>query len=262
MNPHEYLRMFEAEDRHWWYVGLHEVLLAHLRREADRLGRSLDVLDAGCGTGRLCQLLAREGHRVEGLDTSEEALRLCRGRGLDRVCLADLDVLEPPLDRYDAIALIDVLYHAGVTDDVAVMRRLGAALRPGGLLLIHVPALEALRSRHDVAVHTRERYTRAILSDRIRAAGLRVERIGYRVGLLFPLVAAHRLASRALLPRDVRAEAVRSDTSLPAAWLNAILLGVTRLEARLARWVPMPIGSSLLAVARRPATPPIDDAAQ
>jgi SAM-dependent methyltransferase len=163
---------------------------------------------------------------------------------------ADLNVFTPAPESFDVVASMDVLYHTGVTDDVAVLRRLRHGLRPGGLLLLNLVALEFLRSSHDLAVHTRERYTRGELLRRVRDAGLDVEWASYRVSLLFPLVAGARLASR-LLPPAGPGQA-RSDVALPPAAVNALLLGVTRLENRLLARCPLPLGSSVFVRARRP----------
>ncbi len=247
--------MFEVEDRHWWYVGLHRLVLRAVRAEARRLGRPLELLDAGCGTGRLCQLLAAEGHRVAGCDASPEALALARQRGVEGLFAADLNAFEPAAGRYDVITSIDVLYHAGIADDVAVLRRLGAGLRPGGLLVLNLVAFEFLRSTHDVAVHTRERYTRPLLRRRLEAAGLQVERASYRVCLPFPLVAASRLWARRARGGARPPGEVVSDVRPPGRAANALLLGAMRLENLLLARVALPFGSSVFALARRPAAP-------
>lgn len=255
MNHGEYLRMYQAEDHHWWYVSLHDLLLGQVRGEARRLGRPLDVFDAGCGTGRLWQLLSAERHRVAGCDASEEALRLCRRRGVAGARRADLNAIELEPGSLDVVTAIDVLYHAGVADDVAVMRRLARGLRPGGVLIVHLVAHEFLRGPHDVAVHTRERYTRAMVLDRLRAAGLHPERVTYRVSLVFPLIAAYRLWSGRARRARARPEDVISDVSMPGPLANRLLRWAGRLEGWLTRWVALPFGSSILAVARQPAPP-------
>ncbi len=252
MNPGEYRRMYEVEDRHWWYVGLHGLVLQAVRAEARRLGRPLRLLDAGCGTGRLCQLLAAEGHQVVGCDASPEALRLARQRGVEGLFEADLNAYEPAPGRYDAITSIDVLYHAGIADDVAVLRRLRRGLRPGGLLVLNLVAFEFLRSTHDVAVHTRERYTRPLLRRRLEVAGLEPERVGYRVCLPFPLVAASRLWARLVRPRRRPPAEAISDVAPPGRAVNALLLGALRLENRLLHRMALPFGSSVFALGRRP----------
>src|SRR6185369_5021495 len=149
MNRIEYTRMYEVEDHHWWYVGLHELILNVIRGETERLGRPLEIFDAGCGTGRLVQLMQQQGHTVDGCDAAEEALRFCRMRGLETMALADVNSLEIEPGKYDVITSIDVLYHSAVIDDRAVMRRLRSGLKPGGMLILNLVAHEFLRSTHD-----------------------------------------------------------------------------------------------------------------
>lgn len=253
MNPIEYTRMYEAEDRHWWYVGLHALVLSVIRRESRRLGRPLEIFDAGCGTGRLVQLMQRQGHRIEGCDASEEALRLCRLRGIDTMALEDLNSVEIEPGKYDVITSIDVLYHSDVIDDRAVMRRLQGALKPSGMLILNLVAHEFLRSTHDMAVHTRERYTRGMLCRRLEEAGFEVEFATYRVSLLFPVIAVYRLLSRFAAGRDADPEKVVSDVSPPThPLLNALLLMTLELENAFLRMASLPCGSSLFVVARTP----------
>ncbi len=252
MNPAEYMRMFESEDSHWWYVGLHELILRHVADESGRLGRRPRILDAGCGTGRLCQLMSSYGD-VDGVDASPEALECCRERGVPAT-RCDLNDLELEPGSYDIITSIDVLYHRGIRDDVAVLERLRSGLRPGGMLLINLVAHEFLRSTHDVAVHTRERYTIKLLTERLERAGFEIDRITYRVALLFPLIAAYRILAGKFANRSVQGTDVASDVALPHPLVNGLLLKSLRLENRLlATRASLPSGSSLFAVARKPA---------
>jgi SAM-dependent methyltransferase len=249
VNIAEYRRMFEAEESHWWYVGLHELVMRSVTAEAERCGRPLRILDAGCGTGRLMQLMSAYGV-VEGVDASEEAVRYSRVRGMD-VRLADLNDLQLEADRYDIISSIDVLYHRGVRDDVAVLERLYAALRPGGVLVLNLVAHEFLRSTHDIAVHTRERYTRPSLESRVAAAGFSVEDATDRVCSRVPFIAGYRLLRRGEGAADPGM--VDSDVNLPHPLVNTVLLGLLRLENKvMERWA-LPCGSSVFLRARKPA---------
>lgn len=243
--------MYEAEDSHWWYVGLHKLILAVIQKESQRLGRPLDIFDAGCGTGRLCQLVSRQGHRISGCDLSEEALRLCGLRGNKTAKTADLNSIDLESGIFDVITSIDVLYHKGITDDVAVMRRLWKGLRPGGMLILNLLAHDFLWSRHDIAVHTRERYTKDKLCRRLGAAQFSIEQISYRVGLLFPFIASYRLLSRFRRHWSGDGEAV-SDVSLPHQLINGLLLKTIELENLWLRISSLPAGSSLFVVARKP----------
>jgi SAM-dependent methyltransferase len=251
VNLIEYNRMYEAEDRHWWYVGLHNLVLGTVQRESRRLGRPLDIFDAGCGTGRLAQLLTAQGHRVAGCDASEEALRLCRLRGIDSMVIADLNAIEIEPETYDVITSIDVLYHTDVADDRAVMRRLQRGIKSGGMLILNLVAHEFLRSTHDIAVHTRERYTRGTLCQRLRGAGFDIDFATYRICILFPLIMAYRMLSRRAVSQETNPEDVASDVSSPHILVNALLLKTVELENLILKVTALPFGSSVFVVARK-----------
>jgi len=250
MNAAEYQRMFLVESRHWWYVALHELVLHEVQGYA--AGRSLDIYDAGCGTGRLAELLVPYGS-VSGCDASAQAIDFCRQRGMAGVVQGDLQTVDVPQAGFDLITCIDVLYHQGITDDVAVLKRLHKALRPNGMLLLNLVAFPSLYSAHDVAVHTRERYTRPVLRQRLLSAGFTVERLTYRVSALFPLIWVWRWLRRHALQRlqPAAQNQIASDLSMPSSMLNSGLLALMRLENRFLAHVNLPFGSSLFAVCRK-----------
>ncbi|MDH4162994.1 MAG: class I SAM-dependent methyltransferase [Nitrospirota bacterium] len=249
MRQEEYGRMFAVEERHWWYRSLHELILEAVDEEFRSKG-PLVMLDAGCGTGRLLQLLSAYGES-EGIDSSDQAVSFCRERGLTRVTVKDLTTANLGEGRYDVITSIDVLYHRHVTDEKMVLERFAKALRPGGIVILQVPALEFLRSSHDEAVFTRRRYCRGEIAGLLKDAGLIIERATYRVGLLFPLLAAYRLISKRLPLRGSDRQAP-SDAWMPPGPINRILLAVMRFENMLLRHVRLPVGLSVYAIARKP----------
>lgn len=248
MNAREYELMYQAEESHWWYRSLHELILHFVAAEHARRG-PMQIFDAGCGTGRLCQLMQPYGI-VSGCDLSPEAIALAGQRGLTAISVQDLNHLQLEPNRYDLITCIDVLYHRWITDDIAVMTALRAALKPGGMLITNLVAWPFLYSDHDVAVYTRERYTLPLLQQRLQVAGFAIDRLTYRVGLLFPPIAAYRLLSRRP-DRKIKDAEVASDVHLPPPWLNRLLLTLMRLENRLLMHNSLPCGTSLFAVARR-----------
>jgi SAM-dependent methyltransferase len=249
MNEREYERMFRVEDSHWWYVSLHELILDRVTEEV-RSGRTLRLLDAGCGTGRLCSLLEKFG-QVEGCDLSQQAIAYSRERGLTAVFCADLNGADLGEERYDVITSIDVLYHRAVADDAAILAKFYRALKPGGLLILNLVAHEFLRSTHDIAVHTRKRYTRKELLPILAEEGFAVERATYRPGFLFIPIACYRLTKR-LLPYQREAALVESDVRLPSPLFNRLLLFLARAENHFLRRHSSPFGSSLFITARRP----------
>ncbi len=248
MNEREYELMYEAEESHWWYLSLHELILHFVAAESARRG-PLQMFDAGCGTGRLCQLMQPYG-AVGGCDLSPQAITMAGQRGLTSINCQDLNHLQLEPNRYDLITCIDVLYHRWINDDVAVMAKLYSALKPGGILITNLVAWPFLYSDHDVAVYTRERYTLPLLQQRLHAVGFAIDRLTYRVGLLFPPIAAYRLLSRRP-DSNVKDADVASDVHLPPPWLNSLLLTLMRLENRLLMYGSLPCGTSLFAVARR-----------
>jgi SAM-dependent methyltransferase len=248
METPEYQRMREAEEQHWWYAGLHDLVIRWTQREAARLPHPLDILDAGCGTGRLAQLLQPFGN-VAACDRHPLALAATTRRGVQRVFPCDLMTAALEAETYDVITCMDVLYHRAVTATSTVLQNLQRALKPGGLLLVQVPAFECLRGAHDVAVHTRRRFRRRELAHLLHSAGLQLEFSSYRLPLCFVPALLWRQASRHRLAREPDG----SDIARPCpAGLNHWLLRLLQRENRLllAGW-RLPFGTSLFASARK-----------
>jgi len=243
VNPTEYAAMFAVEDRHWWYLGV--------RREVERWldglrpvgsGR-LRVLDAGCGTGGLLANLRTSAWRA-GVEISPAGIGLARSRGLRALVLGSVCALPFTEASFDAVVSIDVLCHSGV-EELPALEEAARVLRPGGLLLLQVPAFDWLRGEHDVAVWTKRRYRRTEAVELLSAAGLSALRAGYRNALLFPAAAIVRLASR----RAGAREAARSDVRPVPAPVNALLSGVLALERKLG--IRFPFGLSVFCVAEK-----------
>ena len=244
MDKAQYAIMYRIEDTHWWYAGMRSITDALLRTcRADR--RWGDVLDAGCGTGgTLCRL--PESARGVGIDFSPDALELCRERGLTRLARASVEHVPFADSSFDIVVSSDVVYHTGVSDDVAALREFCRVLRPGGIAVVRVPAYDWLRSAHDAAVHTRHRYTRTELRGKLAAAGFEVVRVTYANSLLFPLA----LVKRLLEGRLIRASSELQSSSWLLQMLGSIALGI---EARLVSRADLPWGLSVIDVGRKPA---------
>lgn len=251
MDDHEYRLMYEFENDYWWYRGLHDLTRHYVeahRRESVRAGKapSLRILDAGCGTGRMLELLTSFG-TVEGFDYSAEAVRLCKERGISSVREADLNTWVAPAGAYDVIISSDVICTAGVVDDVAVIRQFHHALEPGGILIMNLPAFMILRRRHDVAVSGKRRYRRRSALADLREAGFTPVRATYRLPLLFLAALAQKVLAEPFMKGPVA-----SDLKPLPTVANEALFGMNRWENRLiAMGIPMPFGSSLFLVARR-----------
>jgi SAM-dependent methyltransferase len=157
---------------------------------------------------------------------------------------ASLLALPFPDAAFDAVTSLDVIYHAWVSDDRAAVAEMARVLKPGGLLLVRVPALKMLWGAHDVEVQSRHRYTRAELRTLLESCSLRVERATYCNSLLFPLLLARRTLDR-LLGRE------GSDVGFLPAPLEWTFRRALLAEAALVRaGLSLPIGASVVAVAR------------
>jgi SAM-dependent methyltransferase len=249
VNPGEYRQMYDVEEYHWWYVSLHELIIPFVRSMKEATG-ALRILDAGCGTGRLCVLLDGFG-AVSGCDMSNEAIELCRTRGLKSVFQADLNSVSFRSSHYDVITSIDTLYHLGIDDELAVLKKFHGALKPGGMLIINLVAHEFLRSTHDIAVHTRKRYNRKEVETLLESSGFKIRISSYRLGFLFLPIAALRLMKK-LLNFCNNPGLVKSDVTSPNKALNRLLLWAARQENRFVLKSAVPLGTSVFAVAQKP----------
>lgn len=244
MERSQYELMFRREERHWWYLAMRRITEALLARYFRPCSARPEILDAGCGSGGTTAWLSRWG-RVWGVDIAPEALRLARRRGLDRLLRASIEALPFPDASFDLLTSFDVLYHLQVGDDQRALAEFRRVLRPGGLAIVRVPAHNWLRGAHDHAVHTRHRYSRRELAEKLRAAGFQIERISYANGLLFPFAPAKRLL-------EGSRPAGCTDLWQPPRLVNALLSGLVSLEAGPIVHYGLPWGLSVVAAARKP----------
>ena len=234
-----YDRMAELDERHWWYRARREVLAALIARRIP-LPAEARILEIGCGTGHNLLMLERFG-RVDGIEIDPAARAIAASRLGREVMDAPLPDLPGVADGgYDLIACLDVIEH--IEQDRAALASIAGKLRPGGRILLTVPAFPWLWSAHDVINHHKRRYTRRTLAALVGEAGLRLEMLSWFNSLLFPVAAAARLAGRVTGKDD-------SDDKLPPAPVNAVLEAVFGLERYALGRLPFPPGVSLVAIA-------------
>lgn len=241
MERQAFERMAELDGLHWWYRARRRILEQVIRRFV-RPPADARVLEIGCGTGHNLAMLGQFG-RLEAVELDDQARALAEqrlGRPIVDEALPGLaTTLRGP---YDLIALLDVLEH--VDDDRMALTSILGMLSPGGALLLTVPANPWMWTAHDAVHHHHRRYRKADLVARVTAAGYRIEMLSFFNTMLFPLIAAVRLAGKVTKRQE-------SDDQLPSPMINRALDGVFGLESGLVGRVPMPFGVSLVAVLRR-----------
>ena len=239
--------MFDLEDRYWWFLGKRALVTMLLETHVP-LPPSLAV-DVGCGTGGILATLARRGGTWVGTDRSTLALGFCRARRLTKLFQSSAEAIPLASGSADLVLLLDVLYHRDVQNDRAALAECFRVLASKGTALITDSALNWLRGPHDEAVHTRRRYALGEFVAMIEAAGFEVVRRTYANSLIFPMTVTHRLLRRLTPPRTDHAT---SDIVLLPRWASAALSAVQALERALLRSVSLPIGTTVVVVARKP----------
>ncbi|MBI4380684.1 MAG: class I SAM-dependent methyltransferase [candidate division NC10 bacterium] len=238
--PDRLSRLSQLERWHFWFVGRRALIDRLLNRYLD--GQAQVVLDLGCGTGLMLEILMRRGHRVVGLDLRPEGLYATR-QVLPRSWLLQAEVTYLPLrdNAFGAVMLLDVLEHV---DDRSLLAEVQRVLRPGGLAVITVPAIPWLWSYRDEAAGHLRRYTRQRLFSVLTDAGFHVREMHYYQCLLLPLVVITRLFGR-------RGPRLRDFEERPLPIFNAVMTWINRLEVQLSDLISWPWGSSLVVICRK-----------
>ncbi|MBF0233851.1 MAG: class I SAM-dependent methyltransferase [Desulfamplus sp.] len=242
MELNEYSTMFNVEDDLWWYRGLRALIFKYITNYF--VGRKgLKLLDAGCGTGAF--LSRCRNYKSTGIDLSGEAVRFCKQRGLGNVGIASITNIPFSSSIFDIVVSCDVLCQLAEGHDEATLEEFNRVLKPGGVLILNLPAFEALKSSHDKAVHIKHRYTRSEVTKKIKKAGFEVEKISYRNFFLFPVAVVVRLVKKIFTSQ----EDLSSDLSLPHPTINKLLTCVLAIENKIMPGGDFPVGLSVFCVA-------------
>lgn len=244
MEKHTYPLLFEVEETHWWYRGRRLILSSFIGPLCEKVtDRRPIILDVGCGTGGNLVMLNEFGE-AHGLDVSEDAIKFCRERGLERVRLGAAEELPFEPGTFDLITSLDVVEH--LDDDVDGLKQMHRALRPGGRVLIFVPAFMFLWGVQDDVSNHRRRYRLPQLLSVLREAGFEIEQSTYANIIFFMPVLIVRTFMRWF---NIKASTeVHIGISLfnrPFGWL----FGAERYWLKYFR---LPFGVSALCVARKP----------
>lgn len=242
MEPSIYALMASFEENHWWFTARRAI--------AEKIIKRLDlppgakILDAGCGTGGNLAMLSRHG-QVHAMELDPQARQMANAKGIAQVLSGRLpDEVPYQQGQFDLVTLLDVLEH--VEDDRSTLSVLGSLLKPGGYLLISVPAFQLLWSAHDEVHHHKRRYFLGDLKRKLENAGLKVAYASYFNTLLFPLIFSARQLGK-LLPKQRKS----GDLRMPHPLVNRLLFAIFSSERFVLGCWSLPFGVSAFAVARK-----------
>lgn len=242
MKTTEYKKMADAENTYWWHVGRMNIIDRHMQKMS--LPKNSAILNIGCGTGGTINMLEKHGN-LENVDTSKEAVNHLKKRNIKNVRRISGLKLPYKNDTFDLIVALDVLEH--IKEDLKALAEWNRVLKPGGKLLITVPAYQWLWSDHDESLHHYRRYTLSSLHSRVNREGFKVNKRSYIIVFSFPLIVAYRFiasfkgnnknkqSSYVFLPRPV----------------NNIFIKFLVIEGWLLKYVSFPFGTSALIEAQK-----------
>ncbi len=235
-----YDAMARHEDHHWWFQGRRKVLRSLV--EGLHLPKKAEILEVGAGTGGNMALLADFG-TVMALEPNPKGQQYLRQKTKNPIVggfLPDTSELEGK--TFDLIVLFDVLEH--IEDDRMVLESLKQHLKPGGRILLTVPAYPFLWSSHDEAHHHFRRYTTQSVKRVFAQAGLPAQRVSHFNATLFPVIASVRLLQKAL------GKGGQDQDRVPPAPLNTLLATIFGAESKALRHFNLPFGVSIAAISQ------------
>ncbi|MCH8305376.1 MAG: class I SAM-dependent methyltransferase [Candidatus Marinimicrobia bacterium] len=234
-------RLAQIERWHFWFIGrralVNRLLAKYIGNGTKRL------LDIGCGTGIMVEILSAQGHKVVGLDLLPQGLRSTRHKVPHSMLIqADLSIQLPLSDKvFDVVIVLDVLEHV---DDESLLEEVNRVLNPGGIILLTVPAFPWLWSFRDEDAGHLRRYTRKSIHDLMSKSDLQIIETRYYQFFLFPFIAMTRLIGR-------KRKEMRDFEEQPIWVINKALSWINRLEVWLSDYIPLPYGSSMAIVCQK-----------
>ena len=239
MRPELYEELYTQEATHGWHVGKCRRVLGLIHRFGS--SQRQRCLDVGCGTGGFLNRLSDEGFAV-GMDHQAQALQFCRARGNKRLVCSDLSRTPWPFKdaAFDVVTGLDVVEH--VEDDAALVAEIHRVLKPGGIVVVNVPAFQWLWSYWDEWNGHKRRYTRFQLDQLMQKCGFVPKWSSYSDWLTLLAIAPLRWFKQRRVKKGLK---VGSDNAPLPGWANFLLLQYEQFETFVSRWIRLPWGTSV-----------------
>ena len=234
----------KLEENHWWFLGRRDIIYKLIKAYR----RDVDILEIGCSGGVLIEFLKRQGFtRLHGIDIDEKAIEICMRRGIKEVGVADAQETGFKDKQFDVLIASDVLEH--IKDEDKALCEWHRILKPGGELIIFVPAFKFLWSNHDEVNHHYRRYSKSGLIKTLEKNGFKTEKVSYwNFSLFFP-ISLVRLSQKILSGKRKRVSDQLYELN---TFANKTLAYMLKLENKfLSTGITLPVGVSLFIIERK-----------
>jgi len=233
------------EENYWLFKARRDIILKIIQKTGGKPDSK--ILDVGCAGGHLIKFLKENGFReTHGIDISNEAISLCKKRGLKNVSIKDCLETKFKRNTFDIITADNVLEH--LEDDERALNEWNRILKKDGTLIILVPAFNFLWSQHDEVCHHYRRYSKASLIKLLRKTHFKVDKSSYwNLSLFFPASLVRvfqRVFSKGKKQKDDQLYELNP-------LVNKTLFYLLKLENWLVMRLNFPVGISVFGVARK-----------
>ncbi len=245
MNLEEYEKMYKLESSYWWFQGRKKIILELLKKYALSKSVNSPILDSGCGTGLILQELNNYGFTI-GLDFSPKALAYCKERGLNNLLKGDVSQLPIKSNQCEIVVSLDLLEH--IEKDEIVLKEYHRILKKDGIICLAVPAHPFLWSSHDDALHHYRRYTKKGFKEILVKNHFDIIRYSYAISFTFVPIVIYRFLTKIFKKKKAKSN---THIIILPKFINNFLIFLLKIEAFLLRYINLPMGVSLICIAKK-----------
>lgn len=248
MKEEFYFEYSDISEWHWWYIGRKKIILNMLRKYSLTSCEN-NILDIGCGPGAMIKDFKPYG-KTFGVDSNINSVKECRKRGNLGTCISVASKTPFRESTFSVVLLLDILEH--LDNDKDAIEEAIRLCKPGGLIIITVPAFQFLWSNQDIISYHKRRYSMKTIKELVKMNTVEKLKFSYFNFFLFPIVVIIRLFQKAIFKDSANRDVEVSDFSLNRpGFLNNFLKGIFSLESNLIKFSYLPIGSSIICVLKK-----------